>query len=260
MLTAENISFGYTPGSDLIHNLSFSISEGDIACLLGPNGAGKTTLLRCMLGISKINQGTIKLQGRPISGLSAAELSRHMAYVPQSATSVFPYRVLEMVVMGRNPHLGFAAVPSKQDLNIAAEALAQLGIAHLAGRGFGEISGGERQLTLIARALTQQVGLLIMDEPTSSLDYGNQVRILKIIDKLAKCGYTIIMTSHFPNHAFLTCNKVMMMKHGKITVMGDPEEVVTENSLSELYDTSVKIFRIEDETNKPVKVCLPLLC
>ena len=259
MLAADHISFGYSPGGDLIRDLSFTIGVGDVVCLLGPNGAGKTTLLRCLLGISKVSAGCVRLQGRPLASLSSAELAKTMAYVPRSATTVFPYKVLEMVVMGRTPHLGFGAVPSKQDMNIAAEALDQLGIAHLADRTFSEVSGGERQLTLIARALTQQAGLLILDEPTSSLDFGNQVRILKIIDKLAKGGYTIVMTSHFPNHAFLTCNRVIMMKKGLITAAGDPDEVVTESNLSELYGTSVKIFRIEDGTTNPVKVCLPIL-
>jgi iron complex transport system ATP-binding protein len=258
VLTAENISFGYSLGDDLFCNLTFTISEGDVVCLLGPNGAGKTTLLRCLLGISKVNKGNIRFQGRPISGLSSAKLSRHMAYVPQSVATVFPYKVLEMVVMGRTPHLGFAAVPSKQDFNIASEALSRLGIDHLANRMFSEVSGGERQMILIARALVQQTGMLILDEPTASLDYGNQVRILKTIDKLAKSGYTIIMTTHFPNHAFLTCNKVMLMKKGRIIAMGDPDDVVTANSLSQLYETSVKIFRLEDERN-PVKVCMPTM-
>lgn len=259
MFAVENISFGYSPAGDLLADLSFSVSKGDVVCLLGPNGAGKTTLLRCLLGIAKVRTGSIKVSGRNIGEIPAKELAMAMAYVPQAATSVFPYRVLDIVVMGRTPHVGFTAVPTDEDYDMAQAALAELGIEHLADCLFSQISGGERQLTLLARALTQQAQLLIMDEPTSSLDYGNQVRILRVVDKLAKQGYSIIMTSHFPNHAFLLCNKVLIMKNGKITAIGTPEEVVTDSILSDLYTTRVKIVEIDGEASKKMKVCVPLL-
>jgi iron complex transport system ATP-binding protein len=259
LFAVENISFGYSPGGDLLTDLSFSVSQGDVVCLLGPNGAGKTTLLRCLLGIAKVRTGKITVNGRKIGEIPAKELAMAIAYVPQAATAVFPYRVLDIVVMGRTPHVGFTAVPTDADYAMAEEALAELGIAHLADCLFSQISGGERQLTLLARALTQRAELLIMDEPTSSLDYGNQVRILRVIDKLAKQGYSIVMTSHFPNHAFLLCNKVLIMKQGKITAMGTPEEVVTDNILSELYTTRVKIVEIDGGTANRLKVCVPLL-
>lgn len=259
MFAVENISFGYPAAGDLLSDLSFSVSKGDVVCLLGPNGAGKTTLLRCLLGIAKVRTGSIKIRGRKIGEISAKELACAMAYVPQAATTVFPHKVLDIVVMGRTPHVGFTAVPTDEDYAMAEEALAELGISHLAECQFGHISGGERQLTLIARALTQRAELLVMDEPTSSLDYGNQVRILRVIDKLAKQGYSIIMTSHFPNHAFLLCNKVLLIKQGKITAMGTPEEVVTDSILSELYTTKVKIVEIGDEVAGKLKVCVPLL-
>jgi iron complex transport system ATP-binding protein len=259
MLQVESISFGYSAACDLLSDLSFTVNDGDIVCLLGPNGAGKTTLLRCLLGISKVHAGSIRVKGREIASVPAAELSRWIAYVPQATDTVFPYRVLDMAVMGRTPHIGFAAVPSKADMTIAREALRELGIAHLADCLFSEISGGERQLTLIARAITQQAGMLIMDEPTSSLDYGNQVRILKVISHLAKQGYSILMTSHFPSHAFMLCNKVLVMKHGRIIAAGSPEEIMTEEGLSDLYGAKVKIVEITDGTAGPVKVCIPLL-
>ncbi|WP_169717667.1 putative ABC transporter ATP-binding protein [Sporomusa silvacetica DSM 10669] len=259
MLAVENISFGYPSAGDLLTDLSFSVAKGDVVCLLGPNGAGKTTLLRCLLGIAAVRTGSIKIRGRKIGSIPSRELASDMAYVPQAATTVFPHRVLDIVVMGRTPHVGFTAVPTDEDYALAEAALSELGIAHLADCLFSRISGGERQLTLIARALTQRAGLLIMDEPTSSLDYGNQVRILRVIDRLAKQGYSIIMTSHFPNHAFLLCNKVLIMKNGKITAMGTPDEVVTDSILSDLYTTKVKIVEIDDGVSKPMKVCVPLL-
>ncbi|MDT8899760.1 ABC transporter ATP-binding protein [Anaeroselena agilis] len=258
MLQVKNISFGYSGAGNLLSGLSLTVQDGDIVCLLGPNGAGKTTLLRCLLGISKVHTGSIRVKGREIASVPPAELSRTIAYVPQATDTVFPYRVLDMVVMGRTPHIGFTAVPSRSDVAVAKEALRELGIAHLADCLFSEISGGERQLTLIARAITQQASMLVMDEPTSSLDYGNQVRILKVISQLAGQGYSILMTSHFPNHAFMLCNKVLVMKHGRIIAAGRPEETVTENSLSNLYGARVKIVEIADGAT-PVKVCIPLL-
>ncbi len=259
MLAVENVSFSYSPSGELLSNLSFSVDQGDVVCLLGPNGAGKTTLLRCLLGVLKVRTGSIKIRGRKINEIPARELAKDVAYVPQAATTVFPHRVVDIVVMGRTPHVAFTAVPTDEDYVLAKNALSELGILHLADNLFSRISGGERQLTLIARALVQKAKLFIMDEPTSSLDYGNQVRILRVVDKLAKQGYSIIMTSHFPNHAFLLCNKVFIMKNGKITAQGAPEEVVTDGILSDLYATKVKIAEVDDGTFGKLKVCIPLL-
>lgn len=174
--------------------------------------------------LAKNRVGSIRVKGIDIKAVSTGQLSRQIAYVPQATTTVFPHRVLDMVVMGRTPHIGLMATPAAVDLKIAREALAELGISHLTDCLFSEISGGERQLVLIARAITQQAEMLIMDEPTSSLDYGNQVRILKVINQLAKRGYSILMTSHFPNHAFLLCNKVLLMKQGRLSAVSSPEE------------------------------------
>lgn len=259
MLAVENISFCYPASDNLLADVSFSVNKGDVVCLLGPNGAGKTTLMRCLLGINRVRTGSIKIRGRNIGDIPTRELAGDLAYVPQATATVFPHRVLDIVVMGRTPHVGLTAVPSDKDYDMAEAALSELGISHLADCFFSHISGGERQLTLIARALTQRAELLIMDEPTSSLDYGNQVRILRVIDKLAKQGYSIIMTSHFPNHAFLLCNKVLIMKSGKITAMGTPEEVVTDSILSDLYTTRVRIVELDDGVANKLKVCIPLL-
>jgi len=259
MLVAENISFAYPSAGNLLKDISFSVDSGDVVCLLGPNGAGKTTLLRCLLGIAKIRTGSISIRGKKIQAISARELAAELAYVPQAATMIFPYRVLDVVVMGRTPHIDITAVPAAKDYAIAQESLAELGILHLADALFSRISGGERQLTLLARALTQRARILIMDEPTASLDYGNQVRILRVIDKMAKQGYSIIMTSHFPNHAFLLCNQVMIMKQGKIVALGSPDAVITDTILSDLYMTKVKVVEIDAGDSKTLKVCLPLL-
>lgn len=229
--------------------------------MLGPNGTGKTTLLRCLLGINKYREGRITIHQHDIRKLSAKELAKEIAYVPQATSIVFPYTVQDMVIMGRNPHIGYMNVPSKEDIRIAIESMELLGIVHLAERMFGEISGGERQMALIARALTQGSNLLIMDEPTASLDYGNQVKILQIINHLVQKGYSIIMTSHFPNHAFLASNKVALMKGGKIVEMGAPKAIITEENLSGLYGTKIKVVttHLEDMDMHEVNVCIPLI-
>jgi iron complex transport system ATP-binding protein len=260
VLSVEDVSFAYPRRSDLIKGITFSVDKGDVLCLLGPNGTGKTTLLRCLLGINKIKRGGIRIGGRPISEMSARELARQVAYVPQAASVAFPYQVLDLVLMGRSPHLGIMSTPAEKDLEIAGWALARTGISHLQYSLFSEISGGERQLVLISRALAQQSGLLIMDEPTASLDYGNQTRILKIIRELAAKGYTIIMTTHFPNHAFLACNKAAIMKEGIIAAIGSPEEVITDDSLSDLYTTEIKVVSTGLRgLPGELKVCVPLM-
>jgi iron complex transport system ATP-binding protein len=260
-LIVEELSFNYTKCSTLLSGVSLSVAKGDVLCLLGPNGTGKTTLLRCILGILKIKQGKILIGGRDVSSITTKELAREVAYVPQATSTVFQYRVLDVVIMGRNPHLGVMSTPSARDEEIAREALTKTGILHLENSLFNEISGGERQLVIIARALAQQSSLLVLDEPTANLDYGNQARILKIINELARQGYSIFMTSHFPNHAFLACNKVAIMKGGKILAAGSPDDIITDSCLSDLYSASIKVVtaRILDKPLKEVKVCVPML-
>jgi len=258
VLAVEHISFGYGQSDFLLSDVSFQVNKGDVICILGPNGAGKTSLLKCLLGMAKVRKGTIKIKNLNLQSISARERAKAMAYVPQATTTVFPHKVLDMVLMGCTSHIGFTAAPSLKEERAALEALTELGIAHLVDSMFSQISGGERQLTLIGRALVQKAELLIMDEPTSSLDYGNQVRILKVISRLANQGYSIIMTSHFPNQAFLLCNKVLIMKAGKIKVFGSPDEVMTAEALSELYTTKIHLTEIHVGQDK-VKICVPLL-
>jgi iron complex transport system ATP-binding protein len=260
-IAVEGLCFNYPKHPNLLNGISFSLAEGDVLCLLGPNGTGKTTLLRCLLGINKISRGKIWVGNREVHKISARELARMVAYVPQAANMVFPYQVIDLVLMGRSPHIGIMSVPAEKDMEVAREALFKAGIAHLENALFSEISGGERQLVLIARALAQQSEILIMDEPTASLDYGNQARILEIINELSRQDYAIIMTTHFPDHAFLACNKVAILKGGKILALGAPDEIVTENNLSALYAASIKVVaaKIFDDPPKEVKVCIPLL-
>ena len=259
-IEVQNLSFGFPGKADLLQNISFSANKGEVLCLLGPNGTGKTTLLRCLLGIFRPGGGSIMLGGRDAKKMNIKEKFRHLAYVPQHTIGSFSYTVFEMVFMGRNPHLDYFSHPAVTDVAITNKALDQLNIAHLSERFFDELSGGERQLVLIARALAQQAELLIMDEPTAALDYGNQVRILKLIQNLSRAGYTIIMSSHYPSHAFLVANKVLLMQNGKLLDSGHPDKVVTAENLTRLYSTEIRVADIGlSGGNVQRKVCYPLM-
>ena len=258
MLNVEHLEFSYKHGIPVLKDISFTAEQGEILCLLGPNGTGKTTLLRCILGLYKPKSGTITYNGTDVLSIPNKKRAMMMAYVPQSSALSFPYNVRDVVMMGRVSHVRSGASYSADDRQICLDCLERLQILHLAERSFQELSGGERQMVLVARALAQQSSLLIMDEPTASLDYSNQIKILKTIRYLAEQGYTILMTSHFPDHAFLACSKAVLMSHGVIVSCGAPEETVTTASLSDLYSAKVCVTDVTTE-DKQTKVCIPMM-
>ncbi len=255
----RNLTCGYGK-KEVIRNISFAVGTGEILCLLGPNGVGKTTFFKTLLGLLPPLGGEISLNGQAISRLSRKEYARKVAYVPQSQSVPFPYTVEEVVIMGRNAHLSSFSSPGRRDKEIAAEALEELGITRLAKRTFTQLSGGERQMVLIARALTQQTEILFMDEPTSSLDFGNQVRILNRINRLRDKGISVVLTTHAPDHVFLCGSKVIVFNEGQFSRMGEPDLVVTEELLQSVYHVDVKIHQTGIPGGKaPVKVCVPCL-
>jgi iron complex transport system ATP-binding protein len=242
----------------VLRDISFSVREGEVLCLLGPNGVGKTTLFKTILGFLKLQGGEILLNGENIRQWSRERLARAIGYVPQAHTPPFPFTVLDVVTMGRTAHLGAFASPAKQDVKIAEQALETLNIGFLRNRIYTEISGGERQMVLIARALTQEPEILVMDEPTSNLDFGNQIRVLEQINELARNGLGVIMTSHFPNHAFLCSTKIVLLQKENQYLVGAADEVVTEENLKAAYDINVKIISAAND-GENVKACVPLM-
>ena len=253
LFEVKNISFSYDD-EEIFSDISFSIERGDVLCILGPNGTGKTTLIKCLNGLNETSSGEILINGENIKKLSFREISTHIGYIPQSHVPSFPFKVLDVVVMGRAPYLNLTDSPKKEDIEIAKNALKTLGIEYLQDKEYTNLSGGERQLVFLARVLCQQPDILILDEPTSHLDFGNQIKLLEIIDNLAKSGLSIIMSSHFPDHAFLSSNKVAIMKDRKFIDFGTPEDVVTEKNLRNAYSIDVKLIELDDKR----KVCVPL--
>lgn len=243
----------------IVKNISIDIESGEILCLLGPNGVGKTTFFKTILGFLKLQGGEILLDGDDINKWSKKQLAMAIGYVPQAHTPPFPFKVLDVVVMGRTAHMGLFASPAQKDIEIAEELMESLKISYLKDEVYTEISGGERQLVLIARALAQMPKILIMDEPTSNLDFGNQIRVLEEINRLSQRGLGVIMTSHFPDHAFLCSTKVALMRKNNKFLVGNVEEVVTEQNLKAAYGIDVKIAFTENGKGEKIKACIPIL-
>jgi len=258
MLEVRDISFSYN-GKPVLSNVSLSLRPGESLCLLGPNGSGKTTFFKTILGLLKLQQGRIIIDGADASTWSREQMAKKIGYIPQINHISFPFSVFDVVLMGRAAHVGSFSLPSKKDLEAVSRAIDMLGITHLSDKAFTEISGGERQLVLIARALAQEPQILIMDEPTSNLDYGNQVKILSYIKKLVSRGLIVIMSSHFPDHAFLYATKVALMKNGRLCNIGKPNEIMTEESLKDIYGIDIKIGTTYLANGEEVRVCVPLL-
>lgn len=257
-LVARDLACGYK-GSAVLDHVSLNVSTGRITCLLGPNGVGKTTLFKTLLGFLPAISGEVIVDGKARSEYNRRQFARKVSYVPQTHEPPFDYSVLDMVLTGCVSHLGLLESPSQEDYRRAAEVLDELGIAHLANRSYTEISGGEQQMALIARSLMQDAPILMMDEPTAALDFGNQVSVLSCIKGMAPRGYGIIMTSHNPDHAFLCCtDAVLITREGEI-MAGPVDEVVTEGNLRRAYGVDVTITEARQEGGRCVKTCVPSL-
>jgi iron complex transport system ATP-binding protein len=256
-IQVERAMFHYdTARGSGFRNVSFSVQDGEVMSILGPNGCGKTTLLKCVNSLYTLRDGNIRIDGTDMSRMSRTEIARAIGYVPQLHQPVFPFSVLDAVLVGRSPHLGLLESPGTRDIAIAEEAMESMGILHLRDKPYTEISGGERQLVIFARVLTQQPKLLLLDEPTSHLDFGNQIRVLNLVRKLAATGLPIIMTSHFPDHAFMTSNKVALMRQGEFIDMGAPDDVITDNNLEKVYNIKVKVVNLNSGIGR--KICVPV--
>lgn len=256
-LAAQNLGFGYRDhrvGSDV----TLELAAGEVLCLLGPNGSGKTTLFKTLLGLLPPQSGTVLIEGRDASTLERDAIARQISYVPQAHGAFFPYTVRETVLMGRTAHLGLFSVPSARDYAAAAAAIERMGITHLADAIYTQISGGERQLALIARALAQEACVVIMDEPTANLDFGNQVRVLERIRALAGEGIGVLLSTHDPDHAFLCADRVAMLHQGVLMSCGVASDVMTAENLRQLYGVEVAVVSVMAGQAGVRNVCLPV--
>jgi iron complex transport system ATP-binding protein len=245
ILAATNLAFGYsarTIGSDV----TLDLKAGEALALLGPNGGGKTTLLKTLLGLLKPHAGAVTLDGKLLRDHSVTERARLIAYVPQSHAGTFAFSVLDVVLMGRTAHAGLFASPSVKDRTIAAAMLAQLGITHLSDRPYTMISGGERQLVLVARALAQEPRFVVLDEPTASLDFGNQGKVMRQITALASQGLGVLFTTHDPNQALRYANRVALLGDGKVLALGSTSAVLNHAALATLYGSGVETLTAVD--------------
>jgi iron complex transport system ATP-binding protein len=249
----KNLSFSY--GShEVLHDISFTAAEGELLAVLGPNGVGKSTLFQCLLGLLSGYKGQLIINGRETRNIGIHEMSRLVAYIPQIHAPIFNYTVFDVVLMGTSSQVSVVRNPGSEQVMVAQQALEAMGISHLKERGYSRISGGERQLALIARALAQKAKTLVMDEPTSNLDYGNQIRILTHIKKLAREGYTIVLSTHNPDQASLYADKAIALSRGSIFRQGKPADIITAELIRELYNVEVDIHSLNEGR---LRICTP---
>lgn len=257
LIEIDSVRGGYGNG-DIVKGVSCSADKGDVLCLVGPNGCGKTTLFRLILGSVPISGGSIKIDGRDISTLSPRELANLVAYIPQYHSPVFEYTVAEVVTMGRASHFSAFESPKAVDRDTAFDALRRVNALHLANKKYTSLSGGQRQLILIARAICQASKLIIMDEPSSNLDYANNSRLTDVILSLAESGYCILISTHNPEHPFTIGSKVLLMKDGRAERFGTPKDVITAESLYSVYGIEMDVISVHDRYGVQRTICLPV--
>ncbi|MDR0817053.1 MAG: ABC transporter ATP-binding protein [Clostridiales Family XIII bacterium] len=290
MLRIDDLRTGYYK-KEIVHGISFTVDSGDFACIIGANGCGKTTALKGILGLLPLYGGSVAVDGRIFAGAAGSghsgnsgnsgdighsagsghsghknshavrvkDRAKVFAYIPQIHGLPFPFLVSDVVLLGRTPHLqSSVAGPSDADKEAAYNALEMLGIESIAKESYTELSGGQQQLVLIARALAQEPKILIMDEPTASLDFGNQQLVLDRMQNLSSRGMSVLMVTHDPHHALLCADKVIVMDEGEIIMEGTPEETITTKMLEKIYGTQVFVTTVQLESGDSVRTVIPV--
>lgn len=252
-IRCENISFSYG-NFPVLKGISLEAEKGELLSILGKNACGKSTLFKCMLGLMKNYGGNVFIGEKNIRDMTVGEISSHVAYIPQSTNPSFNFSVQDIVLMGTTAGASLFRTPKKEDVERADAALEKIGIEDLRMRCFHHLSGGERQLVVLARALAQNAGILMLDEPTSALDFGNQMLVLNCIRSLADEGYTVVQTTHNPEQSYMFSDKIAAIKDGTVLKCGSPKDVMDEQTVSALYGIDVEISGLY---NDKVRVCMP---
>ena len=244
MLDVRDLAFGF--GAQCVGaGVTFTLAAGETLAVLGGNGAGKTTLFRTLLGLLPAQGGTVTLDGKALSRLTVHERARHLAHVPQHQVPAFGFSVLDTVLMGRASLIGTFARPGRDDYAAAHAALSTLRIDALGQRRVTEISAGERQLVMLARALAQQAPVLVLDEPTASLDFGNRARVLAEVDRLRAAGMTILFSTHEPDQALAHADRALLLARGRTLALDTVERALTAANIEQLYGMPVRLVRLD---------------
>jgi iron complex transport system ATP-binding protein len=246
-LATRDVSFAYPAGpgsgrSFSLHHVDMDVPSGSITGLLGPNGCGKTTLLKLLSGVLRPTSGVVELNGRALSTMARRQVARHLAVVPQETHPAFEYSALEIVLMGRHPHLRAMQLEGPTDIAIALEAMTATSTAHLASRLYASLSGGEKQRVVIASALAQAPEVLLLDEPTASLDLGHQLEVASLLTRLNReRGVTMVLATHDLNLAASLCDALVLVRDGRVLAHGPTREILTRNMVRGLYDVEADV-------------------
>ncbi len=257
LLKLDQVYGGYG-NVDIVKNVSCHADKGEILSLIGPNGSGKTTLFRLILGSIPLSSGNIYIDDQNTKNLSTKKLANLIAYIPQYHTPIFSYSVLDIVIMGRASHFSAFENPGNADREAALAALEKVNALHLADKKYTTLSGGQRQLILIARAICQSAKIFVMDEPAANLDYANQQLLMDVIIDLAGKGYCIIMATHSPEQPLYYGSKVLMLKNGHVAGFGSPQETINSDNLQAIYDIEMDVFHMKDRYGIERTICLPV--
>lgn len=256
-LELRSVTVGYDVMRPVLEDVNFTVETGEICCILGPNGVGKTTLFRSILQFMPILNGEVRIDGKSIAHWPASQQAKYMAYVAQSHTPPFPYLVKDVVLLGRVNSTRYFGQPNRQDYEIAENAMQDMGVHHLRNCSYTDISGGERQLVMIARALAQQPKFLILDEPTANLDYGNTIKVLHEVRRLKELGYGVIMTTHNPDHTFYCHSKVALLRKNEPLLYGSAVDIVTEKNMHNAYGVEVGVIEYINRQGERMRLCTP---
>ncbi len=255
-LEVKDVSCGYDGQNPVQKFVNFSVNSGEVCCVLGPNGCGKTTLFKTLLGLLPPRAGSIMIDGQNVTKWSPKKLATVMAYASQQHVPPFPYRVKDVVLLGRANKSGVSQ-PTDEDYRIVDEAMRDMGVYDLRDRPYTDISGGQLQLVMIARALAQQPQLLVLDEPTAALDYGNAIRVIGKVRWLASQGYAVLMTTHSPDHAFMCRSNVVLLQASQPMCFGKAAEIITERNMREAYGLDVRVVEFVNSKNEVMRMCAP---